>query len=210
MDNVQKHNTFTIHKYDLNVCDDGILIKLLWFWTLSIVLFLFKANTTFRRLDSVSVFRWNFQFHASAASPSEKQTPYPLDTGLNKPQNRPASYAEDKNLFLLSGIEPRSTDNYILNWSTTKSLRCSQNLAFSYKCFSNDAFHRLQLIRECTFSITGTGSGTGCGLRKFVFSEWTDACLEGRLYMYFLLQWWKPEKLHTTWRWRQYVSTKLW
>jgi hypothetical protein len=45
--------------HGLNVfCNrDGILIQLSRFWTLSIVLFLFK--TTFWWLDSVPVFRWN-------------------------------------------------------------------------------------------------------------------------------------------------------
>jgi hypothetical protein len=49
---------------DLKDCDDGILVRILCFWTLSIVLSLSKhtflfvfQNTTFRRLDSVSVFR---------------------------------------------------------------------------------------------------------------------------------------------------------
>jgi hypothetical protein len=44
-------------KRDLKVCDDGILIQLLCFWTLSISCFYLKHM--FRRLDSVSVFRWN-------------------------------------------------------------------------------------------------------------------------------------------------------
>jgi hypothetical protein len=47
----------------LNVCDDGTLVQILGSWILSIILSLFKnrpvyfPNPTFRRLDSVSVFR---------------------------------------------------------------------------------------------------------------------------------------------------------
>jgi hypothetical protein len=50
---------FSLNKtsyWDLKVCDDGILIQLLTFSTLSIVLF-FNLKTKFRRLDSVSVLR---------------------------------------------------------------------------------------------------------------------------------------------------------
>jgi hypothetical protein len=51
----ENHKNTYIHKQDLKVRDDGILIKLLTFWTLSTVMFLRK--TTFRRLDSTSVLR---------------------------------------------------------------------------------------------------------------------------------------------------------
>jgi hypothetical protein len=57
---IQFYNTALI----LKVCDDGTLVQLLGFWTLTIVLSLSKntvlfifQNKTFRRLDSVSVFR---------------------------------------------------------------------------------------------------------------------------------------------------------
>jgi hypothetical protein len=46
-------------RWDLNVFGDGILIQLSFFWILYVVLFLIKARTSFRRLDSVSIFRWN-------------------------------------------------------------------------------------------------------------------------------------------------------
>jgi hypothetical protein len=51
-------------RYDLNVCDDGTLVQIVRFWTLSIVLSLSRIvvlfsfqNTTFRTPNSVSVFR---------------------------------------------------------------------------------------------------------------------------------------------------------
>jgi hypothetical protein len=34
----------TGNKYDLKICDDGTLIQILCFWTLSIALFLFKTQ----------------------------------------------------------------------------------------------------------------------------------------------------------------------
>jgi hypothetical protein len=49
---------------DLEICDSGTLVQILCFWTLSIILFLSEntvvfifQNTTFRKLDSVSIFR---------------------------------------------------------------------------------------------------------------------------------------------------------
>jgi hypothetical protein len=68
---ILRHKTYIVTSfrrpifiYDLKVCDDGTLVKILCFWTLSIVLSLSKStvlfifqNTTFRRLYSVSVFR---------------------------------------------------------------------------------------------------------------------------------------------------------
>jgi hypothetical protein len=49
------------HKEDLKVCNDGTLVKILYFWTSStlskITVMLIFKNTTFRRLDSLSVFR---------------------------------------------------------------------------------------------------------------------------------------------------------
>jgi hypothetical protein len=39
----------------MEVCDDGILVELLRFWSLPIVLFFYLEHKTFRRLDSVSV-----------------------------------------------------------------------------------------------------------------------------------------------------------
>jgi hypothetical protein len=50
---------------DLKVCDDGTLIQILYFWTLSIVL-LYLKHTTFQRLDSVAVFRWNLLSRAQS------------------------------------------------------------------------------------------------------------------------------------------------
>jgi hypothetical protein len=55
------HIRFTKGVKGLKVCDDSTLVQILCFWTLSIVPFIFK-NTTFRRLDSVSVFRQNVVF----------------------------------------------------------------------------------------------------------------------------------------------------
>jgi hypothetical protein len=49
----------------MEVCGGGIQIQLLCLWTLSIVLFLCK--TTFRILDSVSVFKWNLMFGLTLA-----------------------------------------------------------------------------------------------------------------------------------------------
>jgi hypothetical protein len=50
----------------LKACDDGTLVQIFCCWTLSVILSLSKntvllifQNTTFRRLDSVSVFRLN-------------------------------------------------------------------------------------------------------------------------------------------------------
>jgi hypothetical protein len=54
---VSTHASSTVLKI-LKVCDDGTLIQLLCFWTLSTSCFYLK-HTIFRGLDSVSIFRWN-------------------------------------------------------------------------------------------------------------------------------------------------------
>jgi hypothetical protein len=175
----------------------------------------FIWNTTFRRLDSASVFRWNLQLHASAALPSEKQTPYPLDTRLSRPQNSCASYGEQKRLFPLSGIELRSTDNYIL-----------RRMPSSGMCRRVDLVNRTNVSEERIASIFRVEKSAseepawagGCRLSRLLppstdsririfnnrirfryqlwiyesssyFIEWTDACLQCRLCMYFLFQW---------------------
>jgi hypothetical protein len=45
------HSSNYCRSYNLKVCDNGMLVQLLYFWTLPTILFLF------RRQDSVPVFR---------------------------------------------------------------------------------------------------------------------------------------------------------
>jgi hypothetical protein len=63
-------------------------------------------HITFRRLDSVSLFRCNLQLHASAALSSEKQTPHALGKELGRSKNRYAGYREEKIPFLYRESNP--------------------------------------------------------------------------------------------------------
>jgi hypothetical protein len=53
--NINEQIHLTRKYYIMNICDDGVLLKLQTFWTLSVVS-VFKRfnNTTFQRLESVS------------------------------------------------------------------------------------------------------------------------------------------------------------
>jgi hypothetical protein len=59
------------YKYDLKVCDDGILTQLLCFWTLSIVLFLFKTHDV-----SETGFCLRFQVGPTQLGPIDRVNPY--------------------------------------------------------------------------------------------------------------------------------------
>jgi hypothetical protein len=56
---------------DLKVCDDGIFIELMYFWTLSIVLFLFETHKV-----SETGFCLRLQVEPNQLGPIDKASPY--------------------------------------------------------------------------------------------------------------------------------------
>jgi hypothetical protein len=77
------------------ICETSILIKLLCFWILSITLSLFKRLSVSRKLDSVSIFRWDLlswsqsiEIFLISGHNHKHKIGYPHTWGLNIPSPR--------------------------------------------------------------------------------------------------------------------------